>query len=79
VISKTKPTICAFSRNLSLGFFAETISYNKKTSRDHHQAGIGNKFITPSIIDNKAVMFQKLPSSMFWKNIKMALKPPTCL
>jgi hypothetical protein len=41
-------------------------------------AGIGNKFI-PSIIDSSRDSPECFPAPSTRKNIKYALKPPTCL
>src|SRR5210317_209357 len=68
-ISKKNPTICAYSKNLSLGFFLKIISYVKNIACPPSNAGIGNKFKTPNIIDKKAVIVQKACQSQVVGNI----------
>ena len=78
--NKKKPTICAYSKNLSLGFRPEIISYNKNITCPPSNAGIGSKFNTPNIMDKKAVVPQNI--SQFQNSGKsppMAAKPPTPL
>ena len=59
-ISKKKPTICAYSKNLSPGFLPVIISHKVNTTCPPSKAGIGNKFINPNMIDKNAVMFQNV-------------------
>ena len=56
--SKTMPTICAYSKNLSLGFLPVIISTSVNTTCPPSNAGIGNKFINASTIDKKPVILQ---------------------
>ena len=58
-----KPTVCAYSINLSLGLRPEIISYNKNITCPPSKAGIGNKLSTPNIIDKKAVILQNVCQS----------------
>jgi hypothetical protein len=59
--------------------FYLTISYNKNITCPPSSAGIGNKFITPSIIDNNRDVPENFPAQVLGKISNMALKPPTCL
>src|SRR5690554_6229432 len=58
-IRMKNPTIWALSINFSLGFFRVIISYNKNITCPPSRAGIGSRFIIPSIIERNAVTFQK--------------------
>lgn len=78
--NKKKPTIWAYSKNLSLGLRPVTISYSKNITCPPSRAGIGKRFNTANIMDKKAVVFQKI--SQFQEsgnNPPIAAKPPTPL
>ena len=74
------PIICAIVRNLSLGFFPVIISYRVNTMCPPSRAGIGRRFITPSMIESRARMLMNLyQSHVAGKICPMAMKLPTDL
>ena len=77
---RSMPMICIIYRNLSLGFLPVIISYNVNTIWPPSRAGIGSRFITPSMIESKARMLRKLYQSHAEGNIcPIAMKLPTDL
>jgi hypothetical protein len=50
IISRIKPTTCAYFRNLCPGFLSVIISQSANTICRPSKAGIGNEFINPSTI-----------------------------
>ena len=58
--SRIIPITCITIRNLSLGFLLVTISYKVNAICPPSRAGIGMRFITPSITDNIATILRKL-------------------
>ena len=78
--SRMNPTIWAPMRNLSPGFLLVSISYRVKTIWPPSRAGIGSRFMTPSIIEKRAVMLSRAYQSQYDGNIwPMAMKLPTDL
>ena len=75
------PTICAYSKNFSLGLRPVIISYKVNSTCPPSNAGIGNRFINANAIDKKPVSNQNVcqsPHSV--GNIEpMDLKPPNPL
>ena len=66
--------------NLSEGFRPEIISYIRNIAWPPSNAGIGNKFKTPNIIERKAVVLQNDCQSQEDGNIfPMAIKPQSPL
>src|SRR5690606_1792773 len=79
-IKRKKPTIWAYSKNLSLGLRPVTISYNRKVTCPPSRAGMGRMFKKANMMDIKAVVDQK--AGQFHesgKRLPMAPKPPTPL
>ena len=74
------PTICAYSRTLSFGFFPVIISNRTKIIWPPSSAGIGRRLSTASIIDSHAVMFQNICQSQEdGKIFPIEMKLPTDL
>ena len=57
------PMICVTYRKLSLGLRPVNISYRVNSMCPPSRAGIGMRFITPNMIDSRAMMLRKLYQS----------------
>src|SRR5690606_13987029 len=77
-INIKKPTICAYSKNFSLGFLPVIISYSKNITCPPSNAGMGSIFIKAKIIDKKAVESQNpCQSQESGKSLAIVPNPPT--
>ena len=76
----TSPTVCAISKNLSLGFLLVIISANKNNTCPPSSAGIGNIFMTANTIERKAVRYQNcIQLNCFGKILPIDINPPRLL
>ena len=62
--SRTIPTICAYSRNFSLGLRRVIISYRVKSTCPPSNAGMGSRFMKASISESQAWLSK--PASVMW-------------
>ena len=76
-IKSRNPVIWTYSKNLSLGFLPVIISYKVNITWPPSNAGIGNKFMNPNIIDRNAVIPQNdCQLQVAGKILPIAIKPP---
>ena len=77
-ISRNIPAICAYSRNLSLGFLPEIASTSRKRTCPPSNPGMGRMFINAKITERKAVIIQNEYQFHFaGKRFPIVPKPPS--
>ena len=73
------PAICAYSRNLSLGFLLVTISTSVNNTWPPSSAGIGRRFMKARAMDRKPVKDQNASQFQVGLNaLAILINPPTC-
>jgi hypothetical protein len=79
IVDKSKQNQFVRSLDLSLGFCLKQFRIIKNITYYSVKLELANRFITPSIIDNKLRNVpENFPAQCFWE-ISSGLKPPTCL